>query len=225
MTLIPICVKRALVPAALLAALFAGAPCNVRAAGDGALIPAISFDHVPLDSAIKHLAGPLGSNVILDPHVPGVSPDTAAPAPVITTRWTNTTMQAALDDLLAQYKLTMVYSPATTVTRIAPADLGVQPVPASQVGTNDNGNVIPIIRMTAVPLNQAVTNLAKPAGLTVSFDAEASAPAFDDRQPVSFSFRKITVRQALAALLDNYNLVLTEDPATSTARIKLKPKN
>jgi hypothetical protein len=40
---------------------------------------------------------------------------------------------------------------------------------------------------------------------------------------VSIRWERITARQALAALLDNFNLVMTEDAATFTAKISTRP--
>jgi len=94
----------------------------------------------------------------------------------------------------------------------------VKPVPTSQVGTNAS-SVIPLLVMDSVFLTEAVTKLASAASLAVSLDPKLSATAFDAQGTVSFRWKRITVRQALAALLDNYDLVMVEDPATSTARI------
>jgi hypothetical protein len=131
------------------------------------------------------------------------------------------TAQAALSALLKEHSLTMVTNPATTVTRIAPANLSVKPVPTSQVGTN-TGSVIPLLVMDSVSLTEAVTKLASAASLAVSLDPELSATALDAQGTVSFRWERITGRQALAALLDNYDLVMIEDPATSAARITQK---
>ena len=55
-----------------------------------------------------------------------------------------------------------------------------------------------------------------------SLDPELSATDFDKQGSVSFRWERITARQALAALLDNYDLVMIEDCATSAARITRK---
>jgi hypothetical protein len=79
--------------------------------------------------------------------------------------------------------------------------------------------------MDSVSLTEAITKLTGAAHLTVSFDPAVSAPGFDSQGTVSFRWERISLRQALAALLDNYGLVMTEDPTASTARITLKTKS
>lgn len=206
--------KRAVAVAAALVSV----TCTTSAAEES--IPRIQIDNVPLADAIGNLARQSNLNYILDPRVPGspFGPGRLAPKPSVTARWTNVTAQTALSALLKEHKLTMVTNPATTVTRIAPADLGVKPVLASQVGTN-TGKVIPLVVFDFVSVTEALSKLADAAGLKVSFDPKVSAPAFDGQGTVSFRWERITVRQALAALLDNYGLIMSEDSGTSTARI------
>jgi hypothetical protein len=114
----------------------------------------------------------------------------------------------------------MVTNPVTTVSRIAPANLGVKPVPASEVGT-DSGTVIPMIKMSYVPLTDAISHIGKQTGLKITFDPRITDPEVERRE-VSFRWTNITGRQALAAVLDNYDLTMTEDAATATARVSLR---
>src|SRR5207237_9940230 len=95
------------------------------------------------------------------------------------------------------------------------------PEPTSHVGTNAS-DIIPLLVMDSVSLIEAVTKLASAASLAISLDPELSATDFDTQGTVSFRWERITARQALAALLDNYDLVMIEDPATSGARISQK---
>ena len=207
--------------AVALAAVLVSAACMVSAGDDP--IPLIRMVDVPLADTIKILARQSNLNYILDPHVPGsdFGPGRLAPKLLVTANWTNVTAQAALSSLLKEHILTMVTNSATTVMRIAPANLSVKPVPTSNVGTN-TGSIIPLLVMDSVSLTEAVTQLASAASLAVSLDPKLSATAFDAQGTVSFRWERITARQALAALLDNYDLVMIEDPATSAARITQK---
>src|SRR5437867_7221995 len=112
--------------AVALVAILVSAACIVSAADD--VIPLIRMVDVPLADAIRNLARQSNLNYILDPHVPGAEfgPGRLAPSVSVTASWTNVTAQAALSGLLKEHKLTMVTSPATAVTRIAPANLGVK---------------------------------------------------------------------------------------------------
>ena len=94
-------------------------------------------------------------------------------------------------------------------------------MPTSQVGTNTS-DIIPLLVMDSVSLTEAVTKLASVASLAISLDPELSTTEFDAQGTVSFRWERITARQALAALLDNYDLVMIEDAATSAARITQK---
>jgi hypothetical protein len=123
--------------------------------------------------------------------------------------------------LLKDHKLMMVTNPATTIARIAPANAGVKPVAADQVRADTNG-VIPLLVMEDVPLAAAIRKLASHAHLNLTLDTRLSTPEFDRQGTVSFRWQKVTATQALAALLDNYDLVMTDDPATSSARITTK---
>lgn len=185
-------------------------------------IALIQLDRVPLGDAIRNLARQAGLNYILDPRVPGSTfgPGRINRAPAVTASWTNFTAGAALEALLREHKLMLVKNPNTTVTRIIPADSRVNAAPASQVGGNA-GKIIPLINMDDVPLVDAITHLAKAAELKVAFDSGISEPGFNNQGTVSFRWERITARQALAALIDNYGLVMTEDASTSTARVTL----
>jgi hypothetical protein len=79
--------------------------------------------------------------------------------------------------------------------------------------------------MDYVPLTEAITTIAGAARLKVSFDPKVTAPAIDPQGTVSIRWERVTARQALVALLDNFSLAMTEDLASATARISLKPKS
>lgn len=183
-------------------------------------IPLIVIDDVPLTDAVQNLARQAELNYILDPRVPGsgFGSGRSATEPSVSIRRTDTTALAVLESVLKEHKLQMVTNPATSVARIAPANQVVLPVPASQVGTNV-GKAVPILAIDAVPLMDVLTQLASAARLKVSLDPKLTSPAFTRQGTVSFRWERITVRQALAALLDNYDLVMIEDAAASTAKI------
>jgi hypothetical protein len=208
--------------AAFLASTVWAVPLQVRAAENR--VPLIVIDKVPLTDAIRNLARQAGFNFILDPRVPGsgFAAGRLVPEPSITVRWENVSAQEALSALLTVHHLTIVTNPATTVARIAPADQKVKPVPASQVGSDTNAP-IPLVVMDQVPLREAIRKLAGQLHLNVLFDSKLSAPAFEPDGLISFRWENLTARQALAALLDNYGLVMEENRSTSSARITASP--
>ena len=183
-------------------------------------VPLIVIDDVPLTAAIQNLARQAELNYILDPRVPGsgFGSGRLAAEPSVSIRRADTTVLAVLEAVLKEHKMQMVTNPATTVARIAPANQVVQPVPASQIGTNA-GKAVPILAVDAVPVIDVLLQFASAARLKVSLDPRLYSAAFAAQGTVSFRWERITVRQAIAALLDNYDLVLIEDAAGSTAKI------
>ena len=77
--------------------------------------------------------------------------------------------------------------------------------------------------MEEVALSEAIRQLAGAARLTIVLDPQVRAVATVDLlELVSFRWVNITARQALVALLDNYGLVLIEEPGAASVRIILK---
>ncbi len=216
-------IRAVLALAALVSSTGVAAPPANQDAASSDPVPLIVIDDVPSVYAIQNLARQAGLNYILDPRVPGAGfgPGRLVDMQSIHVRWTNLTVTAALGRLLNALNLTLVTNPATTVARIVPANLGVKPVPASHVGASTNA-AIPLIVMDDVQLAKAIREFATHAQLSVSLDPRLSAPDFDRQGTISIRWENITARQALAALLDNYDLVLIEEPGASSGRIRFK---
>ena len=119
----------------------------------------------------------------------------------------------------------MVANPATSIARIAFRNQAVKPIPATAVGGGTNA-VIPLLVMDAVPLDMAIKNLAAQGQLRLAPDVSLPSPGPPGRAKfpptVSVRWSNVTARQALAALLDNYDLVLVEGAAGAPARIVAK---
>ncbi len=187
-----------------------------QAATTNKLIPLIVMDDVPLEDAIRNLARVAGINYILDPRI-------SSSRPTISGRWENTTAEELLGKVLQEHKLTMVLNPATSVARIASSNQVIKPVPAIQAGTNTN-TVIPVIVLDEAPLDMAIKKLAALANLNVSLDPGFLEPSSGKGAipTVTFRWENLTARQALAALRDNYDLTMIEDPTTPNAQITIK---
>jgi hypothetical protein len=184
------------------------------------IIPTIQMQNVPLTDAIRNLAVQSGRNIILDPRLssPWVGPDNKpGREPTVTVRWENLSAEEALGKLLKEHGLAMVANPATSIARIAFTNQSVKPLPASAVGSSGTNAVLPAITLDMVPLDEAVRVLAVQAQLRVAVGL-AGAPSM-----VSVRWKNVTARQALAALLDNYGLVLVEDAASGSAKVTPKP--
>jgi hypothetical protein len=69
--------------------------------------------------------------------------------------------------------------------------------------------VIPLVEMENVRLPEALQQMARKARLNVILDPRLSAPPFNELT-VSVRWENVTAREALTALLDNYDLRLVE---------------
>jgi hypothetical protein len=78
--------------------------------------------------------------------------------------------------------------------------------------------VIPIVVFDNVPLRDAVTALAKQAGIRAVFDPALLRQVVPE---VTVKWTEVTALQGLAALLDNYGWQMTESPS-SAARISVR---
>ncbi len=92
----------------------------------------------------------------------------------------------------------------------------------------DGTEVVPLIVIDDVPLTDAIRNLARQSGLNFQFDPRVTTAQIGaDGKPVappnvSFRWENVSARDALIALLDNYNLQLIRDPLSRISRITLK---
>lgn len=85
----------------------------------------ISFQDVPLTTAIESLARLAGINYLLDPKIGYGQPDqngVIKPEPTLTIRWENVTAEKALLALLDNYGLQLVENPKTGIYKITTKD-------------------------------------------------------------------------------------------------------
>jgi len=199
----------------LLSLLLAATPCPAQSqTNHDEIFPVIKMDDVPVADAVKHLARQAGMNCIIDPRVqfnPGI--------PSVSIAFTNLTAKEALDKILKIRRLVRIENPATTVCRIAPENLGIKPVDPQWL-KNDTNAVIPVIVMEEVPLRDALVNLARQVNWTINFDGRLPAPALS--APVSIRWNKLTCKQALIALLDNFDLTIIDESSAGVVGVTKK---
>jgi len=111
-------------------------------------------------------------------------------------------------------------SPPASGTAPPNPAVAAQPTPnAEPAPPAKPDEVVPLIVIDEVPLPDAIRNLARQAGLNFLFDQRISAT----NQPnISLRLENVTAQEALAAVLENYNLALAKDPKSKIARITLK---
>jgi type II secretory pathway component GspD/PulD (secretin) len=145
---------------------------------------------------------------------------TNAPAADATANAAPATPAAAAD-------ATVTNAPATDAATVAVPAADAAATSASQTNAQPDG-IIPLIVMDDVPLTDAIKNLARQAGLNYILDPKVSfgqvgADGRPAPQPtVSIRWENVTAGQALTALLNTYELQLTEDPKSKIARVTRK---
>jgi len=105
-------------------------PTNAAASGaaaspDAAAEMPISFQDVPITTAIETLARLAGINYLLDPKIGYGQPDATGlikPEPTLSLRWDHVTAAHALEALLDNYGLQLVENPKTSIYRITLKD-------------------------------------------------------------------------------------------------------
>jgi hypothetical protein len=109
--------------------------------------------------------------------------------------------------------------------------LNVFPASAADPNTEISSFVMPLIDMEAVPLGDAVKNLARQEGINYIFDPVvlASFQGADGRfvhgPYITTKWTNVTARHALDYVLHDYNLKLNTNPVTTVARITLATQN
>lgn len=188
-------------------------------------VPLIVIDEVPLADAIRNMARQAELNFILDPRVPGsdLGPGHLVQQPHVSVSLTNISLGDAMQTMLGKYRLVLVTNPATSVARIARRQDLVKPVPATQVGSSKNAP-IPTLNFDGVPLVEAIKTIGNAGGVNIFFDRKfAQSPYGRHDSFIYVRWQKITPRQALAALVDNYDLTMLEDTNLHTALISTQP--
>lgn len=186
------------------------------------VVPLIYLDRVPVSDAIQNLARQADFNFILDVNIPRGCGGVEG-------RWTNVTCRYVLDQVLKQNDYELIENPATMIARIAPKNFKVQPVLLSAVGETNGARAVrtPLIVLEDVPLEVAITQLAANAKLKVSIDPRISNRVTEEGKPlrlppVSIRWKDVTPRQALAALLDAYDLEVRDDAPGTEHWITIK---
>jgi hypothetical protein len=127
----------------------------------------------------------------------------------------------------------LIESPASHIARITSADTPLHKVDASplhmEVKENTVGETnqsIPLIRFEDVPLDSALDNLIRASGLNIELDPRITGKSspderwFDSMPQLSIRWENTTPKQALVALCENYDLLITNN---ENGVIQIKP--
>lgn len=181
-------------------------------------LPKIELRDVPLSGALSSLASQAELNIFVDPQVSGAG---KAPEPKVSVQWTNLTAAHGLQKLLTENRLAAITNRATSVMRIVPASIAATEFPTNNLG-DDTGRAMPRIGMEFMPLVEALTKLSEAAQVTLKMDSSVRT-ALEKQDPVSFAWRNVTPKQALAALADNFGISLTKVAGEAAFRVQTHP--
>ena len=190
-----------------------------------AIFPLIKFEDVELIEVIENLASQAERNYLFDPKAgfDQMQEWHQKKQPRVSLSWTNLTAEQSLKGVLDYYGLQLAEIKGTTVSKITLTNQTAKPVDIKWIERSTNA--IPLIQMGKVPLDDALRNLAKQAKLDIEMDtvrsSQNSNPGRSHWSPpiLSLRWKSITARQAIAALCENYDLVMTPDTQNGTIHI------
>ena len=171
-------------------------------------ISAIQFGNVPLMAVIENLGQQAEFNFTIDPQIAAAG-NTNAATPV-TVHWVNLTAKEALARVLKERGLFLVENPQTGVAKITVTNS--PPRVFTKEFMESSTNVIPVIRLSDVPLAAALAYLGGKAGLKFQLDPKLTdlSNPFVIGFLISVRFSNLTASQAVAAICDQHNLVIAK---------------
>ena len=189
-------------------------------------IPLIQFSDVPITTAIENLARQAGVNYMIDPKLGNLwnfSSPKNVPEPLLNIRFEKVTAKDTLNGILNSYHFILVEDAVTHVARITRAgepwplvDASLLDMNANPTNAFTNGNgVVPLIQFADVPLDDALKNLIRASEANIKLD-----PRVKPEPQLTLRWENVTAKQALAALCQNYGLVITKDSKTGVIQIR-----
>ena len=202
------------------------AATNTASSDNEPLIPLIQLKDVSITTVIEALARQAGINYIIDPKLFPISDSKGNPIsePMVTFHLENVTARDTLTRMLNLRNIAMIEDPVTGVVRITRAGKPTNVMDASLIGVDTNNpvsstNDIPVIKMQDVALDVALKALIQAADVKIGLDPRIST----NYTLISLRWQNITVKQAIIALCQNYDLDIVKDVTTGV--IEIKPKS
>lgn len=189
-------------------------------------VPMIKISGVPIGVTIENLARQAEINFMVSPRL--TQAWLAGKEPLVNFQQENISAYEALGRLLDQHKLILATNSPTGIARIIRNDEPASLVDGSLIGMETNipagstNGVIPLIQFADTPLDIAFENLIKYAGIKLGFTPPLIIINADG-EPITVTVRwkNVTLKQAIVALCENYNLVIVKDDSGS---LQIKPR-
>jgi type II secretory pathway component GspD/PulD (secretin) len=164
---------------------------------------------------------------VTPPENTGATVTTASSNVVTTTVSNEVTTATTTNEPAATAETNQVATPSETNSTTS-----ASAVTNSETATNTAAvapvTTIPLIQFQDVPITTAIENLARQANINYLLDPKINYGQPDEKGQIrpeptlSIRWENVTAEQALLALLDNYDLQLTQDPKTKIGRISIK---
>jgi hypothetical protein len=150
----------------------------------------------------------------------------------VTFRVRSISAREALTRMFNMRGLVLVEDPVTTVALITRINQTMHTVDASLLDTDTNSSAyyanfdIPLIQFEDVPLDIALENIIRQSSLHVVLDPRISAAGDPPVHVPTLSLRweKVSAKQAIIALCENFDLDIIKDATTGVIQIKPKPE-
>ena len=179
----------------------------------------VEFTDIPIITLIDNLTRSAGINYQVDPRCK----DALGRVPLITLRVKDVRPRALLNSILASNGFVLYEDPVTTVATVTSFNLPRRTIDENlaALGGNSLGGYltnawIPLINFNDVPIDLGLKNLARQDGTNILID-----PGIDtDGTMLTFSWKRLTARQAILALCQNYDLKMTPVNNSGTVTIQ-----
>lgn len=197
-------------------------PVTPARSDDANIIPLVQMSHVPITTAIASLAKQADFNYIIDPKLCQLWMGSSEPE--LNIRMEKVTAWNLANRLLNIRNLILKPDRVTHVARIAFSDQPLPVVDTSPLDPRTNDAIIPLIVFTSVPLDTALENLIQQSKLNIVLDPQLTHYSDAQNQPPNLTVRwtNLTAKQAIAALCENYDLIIVENHTTDVIRIQPK---
>lgn len=185
------------------------------------LIPLIQFEDVPITIALENLARQGHINYLVDLQLGYDQPDANGDIkiqPTFSCHLENITPFDGFIETCDRNDLVVVKDTRLHVLLVRARGHEVNFIPADIFSSDTN--VIPLIKFVGMPLSRALQNLVKQGGIKCILSPRIDSGGWDSPEPVvTIQWENLTAAQALAAVCENYDLVITKYPVSGIIRI------
>ena len=190
----------------------------------------IKFQDVPITVGLANLAQAAHMNYLLDPQISYGRAENGGQIqsePTLSFDWNHVTPKQAFVAICENYGLAIFREPTSNILLVRAEGHSVTNfVDANLLG--DDTNRIPLVEFRDIQPVELLKKLIQLAHINAALDSnvfghfDPATKIFSSPSPTTVRWENITARQAIAALCENYDLVVTKDAA---GVLQIKPGN